>query len=251
MKREDFEALLSTELDSAEAEAEALAMERTRSAFLTRFGTASGVVATIDAILADEVWLAEVAHDSCRHALGFDKLVLLKCGDAGQLRLHVWWTAGRRADEHIHGHRFLFESVLVTGRLSTELFAEDPAGLRCDAYRESSTEAARRWTFEPDGKRSVTRVATLELVTGSRYVLTPEILHRAVVPTNVLTMTLLLQTRLTRHWSPVLVPEGEAPPTSAPQRAFEPSAAAAILSRIRSRLLAIGPAGPDGAAARV
>jgi len=141
MKREDFEALLSTELGPTEAEA--VAVERQRSAFLTRFGTASGVVATIDAILADEVWLEEVAHDSCRHALGFDKLVLLKCGDAGQLRLHVWWTAGRRAGEHIHGHRFLFESVLVTGRLSTELFAEDPAGLRCDAYRESSTEASR------------------------------------------------------------------------------------------------------------
>lgn len=163
------------------------------------------LVETLDRILADPEWFGQVERDSYHHALGFKKFVLYNSGEAGQLRLHYWDTESARNIEHIHGHRFTFASTVVTGRMITTLFQARADGSKYRQYREEAAEVAREWRFVEVAEENLASCAAFDMSAGDKYVLGSSNLHRAEVPRQVETVTLLVQGPIERQWSPIFV----------------------------------------------
>ena len=184
----------------------------------------------ISAALADP---EPVAARSYRHALGFDKIILVSAWPLGALRLHVWWPGQQRAREHVHDHRFTFSSVVLTGRLRTSLYQLAEDGEPTELYRETSDMADRRWRFEHAGPRRLARVLVADQPAGTAYTMSPPLLHR-IEASPLLTATLFLETESTRNWSSVCVDPGAEPPAPADQTAFTPADLTDRLHRLRS-----------------
>jgi hypothetical protein len=171
-----------------------------------------------------------VAARSYRHVLGFDKIILSSVRPHGQLRLHVWWAGEDRRREHVHNHRFAFSSRVLTGRLRTRLYAEDPAGEPVTRYRETSDPVDRRWRFEPVGPARLAVVLSADQPAGTAYSMAPSVLHR-IEASPLLTVTLFLETASVRESSDVYA--DAAPPAPADQTGFTAAELADRLGRLR------------------
>jgi hypothetical protein len=191
----------------------------------------------IQDLLVEPGTIARVAGDSYRHALGFDKIVLMKVAGLGQLRLHVWWPDEQRHVEHIHNHRFGFTSLVVAGSIVSEFFQRASDGFPTTEFRESSIESNNQWWFDELGPTRLHVLSRVELAARSLYVLSAEALHRVSVKPGVLAFTIFLQTRLRRDWSSVFVDSGASIPLSRQQVRFSVPELQYRLSRLADALV--------------
>ncbi|MFG2061546.1 hypothetical protein ACGFIK_08980 [Micromonospora sp. NPDC048871] len=162
---------------------------------------------------------AEFAWSAHRHALGFDKFVLLDFGSLGQLRMHVWWPGQGRVREHVHNHRFHFSSVVVGGSLRCRYYRSVPGGRRYAHLRECSRPHDAGWSFQRQGVVEVAETLSVDFAAGSSYSMPADLWHR-VDASTMMTVTLMLQRQCVRDWSSVLIGDDEVAPTQLPRRMF-------------------------------
>lgn len=156
---------------------------------------------------------ASAASRSYRHPLGFDKIVLLQDSEGlGQLRLHIWWPEDRRHLEHVHNHRFDLASSVLVGSLTQYTYRVDPSGGGVVVYRESSRNGETVYRFTTLGEVGLVDESASVLSAGVTYWLDSTSLHRIVVRSHALAMTLFLQGETTRDHSTIAVSRSLGPP---------------------------------------
>jgi hypothetical protein len=201
-----------------------------------RLGRPDQLAVLVSAVAADRQQLVRCAELSYRHALGFDKLVLVRAEPAFTLRMHVWWPHRKRVAEHIHNHRFSFASAIVQGTLEVSEFAAGQ-GSPVMAYRESVAGVDRDWELRQLGHANVRLVARARLNAGSRYVLTADMLHQARVPAEeMMTVTLFLETAAVRQTTDVYVERDSAAPMSVAKVAMSPDLLGDTLQSVLAEL---------------
>jgi hypothetical protein len=202
----------------------------------------------LGAVVEDRAWLLEVADRSYRHALGFDKVILVSALPAGQLRLHVWWPETERIPEHAHNHRFSFASCVVAGRMRNTVYRAGERTARSAEsvrYTESAVLSAREWSFTTGPVVHVEPEIAVDMPAGTGYVLARSVIHtvEALAP---FTLSIFLETAATAASSSVYVHTGQRPPASGPQHRFTPGEVRSRLERVLDQLPA-GPATGPGA----
>lgn len=188
----------------------------------------------IDEIRREDELAEEIAAESYPHLLGFDKYVLASCRH-GHLRMHVWWPAQSRTSEDIHDHRFAFSSVVVTGRLRTELYEQHPDGEPLIRFDEHSRPGAHEWMFRRASPTGLRCAFEADLPPGSTYSQAAEIPHR-VRAGNGLAVTIILQGRLVRSVSSVYLGPGRSKPRAQPRLIFSTAHLRDRFERLRDLL---------------
>lgn len=110
--------------------------------------------ADIEAVLDDSQALGEIASRSHRHQSGFDKIVLkVDAATQQRLRLNIWRKDGSEGDEHIHPHRWNYQSLILSGTLRVATYMVDPSG-----------EPMRKYLYQPpaDGSTYTLRYMGME-----------------------------------------------------------------------------------------
>lgn len=200
--------LLDTSLDPVAGSAEA-ALE-TLSALCD-----DGMIAPlVDDLIADTLTgspeAAARAGLSYRHALGFDKSMLLAGPPAYMLRAHVWRPSPQpvKGSQHIHNHRFGFASTVLLGALRMRLYVPDPAGAPVAAFREEILPEDEGWQVLGAGSGTLRMSADLELSAGTRYCLDPDALHQVLPRYDLCTVTLFLETAALRTGTDIYAAPG-------------------------------------------
>ncbi|MBW4704333.1 hypothetical protein [Micromonospora sp. RL09-050-HVF-A] len=204
---------------------------------LRGLGRPERLSALLTELLDDDSRADAVAARSHPHALGFDKFILATFGEFGQLRMHVWWPGRPRMREHVHDHRFDFSSVVVAGRLDCRYYHPARSGAVLTRYRESSRDGESAWRFDLVDVVSVRETLAVQLTPGSSYSMPYDLLHR-VEAASTTTVTLMLQGRLSRDWSSVLVDTTETVPARVGRRTFDTEEMRGRLMALRSHLAA-------------
>jgi hypothetical protein len=186
-------------------------------------------------ILEDDEWLRAVAEASYRHALGFDKVIVLSLRPLGQLRVHVWWPEPSRVQEHVHNHRFWFASRLVLGKLRTHVLRTG-TGSEFSVLGEDAAPQEARWTFVDQGMQLAEEVFVATLQAGDEYVTHPDLLHRVSVGADELVVTLFWESETTKPKTCILVAEGQQLPESRSQTRFTQAELKAKLGAILTGL---------------
>ncbi|MFC1432341.1 hypothetical protein ACEZDB_16965 [Streptacidiphilus sp. N1-3] len=201
----------------------------------------SGLTAPLlDALVEDapSPETAARAAFSYRHALGFEKLMLLVGEPHYMLRAHIWPRTGPTAEpgttEHIHNHRFGFASAVLLGDLGMRLYEPDPAGEVFAAHEERITTG--EWLIRPRGPARLRLRADLRLARGTRYCLEAEARHRIVRNPDVRTVTLFLETATERAHTDVYTAVGTPVPPTAPKRPLDRADYVEALRSLRSLL---------------
>lgn len=137
---------------------------------------------------------AEAPDRAYRHPNGFSKIVLL-ADPQFQLRLHVWRPAPEypAATENVHGHRWDFASAVLAGGYRFQEFAHDARGEEFRGYLYHGHDGGRTYSMSPTGEARLRCTFDAELSSGSSYLLTADVLHRVVAPTDGTTVSLVLQ----------------------------------------------------------
>lgn len=185
--------LLAESLDGELREHERLAAAR---AVVTQLGAEDRLLELVDELASGEGDPAGCARLSCRHVLGFDKLLLIDDGSRHMLRAHLWHPGGsREGREDIHNHRSALASHMVRGRLVMELYEpRTDGGVPVARYRESLAEESEDWLLEATGPAQLRLTHVGEYAAGSSYALPAHTLHRAWCETGGPTVTLFLET---------------------------------------------------------
>jgi hypothetical protein len=159
---------------------------------------------------------------SYRHALGFEKIVLLAGKPDFMLRAHVWRPADERQDsmEHIHNHRFAFASRVLTGELAMDVFMPHPAGETMEWYQEKVAGDDSSWDLARLGRRTVGQLSSMSFTAGASYHLAVEALHRIRPAADSVSATLCLETATLRDATDVYVALGEVAPARIPKTPF-------------------------------
>lgn len=206
---------------------------------------------------------AQRAGLSYRHALGFDKVMLLVGRPAYMLRAHVWRprTAGTGAGgttapgggtEHIHNHRFGFASAVLRGELRMRLYTvqgaqggADAAGrgepeadgtTEVTAYEEEVTAGDTEWLIRPVGSARLRMSADLNLTAGSRYCLDAGQPHQVVQGHGPGSATLFLETVALRSRTDVYTEPGRPAPARVVKRPLDLADYACELRRLSAWL---------------
>ncbi|MEU4092827.1 hypothetical protein [Streptomyces sp. NPDC026673] len=208
---------------------------------------------------------AQRAGLSYRHALGFDKVMLLVGRPAYMLRAHVWrprtavagpgpggTTSPGGGTEHIHNHRFGFASAVLRGELRMRLYtaqgvqggpdatgrAEWEAGTATEvtAYEEEVTAGDTEWLIRPVGSARLRMSADLSLTAGSRYCLDAGQPHQVVQSRGPGSATLFLETVALRSRTDVYTEPGRPAPASVVKRPLNLADYACELRRLSGLL---------------
>lgn len=124
------------------------------------------------------------------HPLGFFYLQD-ELGDGLRRRIHVWLPdAGDRPDNDRHQHSFDIESLVVTGKMQSEVYrfrqTEEGSELEFEVVYDTDKSSLR-----PTGRRGeLDTVASFETGAGHRYKLAAGVVHRVIV-TEVPCITIL------------------------------------------------------------
>lgn len=115
------------------------------------------------------------------HPLGFFYLQD-KIGEGITQRVHVWLPNGPdRPENDRHSHSYEIESLVVVGRMHSELFQFRQTADGTDIEFAVSYESGKS-ILRPTGKRGVLdMVASFETRASARYLLKAGIIHRATV----------------------------------------------------------------------
>ena len=183
-------------------------------------------------VLEDSTWLTNVASNSFRHVLGFDKFVLISLRPLGQLRLHVWWPDEQRVREDVHDHRFDFYSFVLTGTMRVRLYRSDPEGpLSVRRFEETAIPHEQRWRFTESGLDRLKPDLVADYAAGTFYRLGADALHRVETPKG-LVVSVVLEMDSIRHTSSVYVPASSLAPHPLPQQRFTADDVEAKLQRL-------------------
>jgi len=146
-------------------------------------------------LVADPLWLQQVADRSYYHPNNFVKIVLLQGAQPDwKLRLHVWWPAADTDPkaEDIHSHRWDFTTAIVTGEYQATEFTTGP-GLEHYHYEYQLAGDLRSFRMKLLGKASLAPVFQARLPTGTVYHISHKVLHRVSSARSSLTATLMMQ----------------------------------------------------------
>ena len=144
-----------------------------------------------------------VADKSYLHGNGFYKLVLFISGKKEKLRIH-FWPGGVDAEENIHCHRWSFSSLIIHGKLNSEIYKEDSSrdanSHKCYLYRKTPQEASS--IFLGDIKLSVENKKKQKA--GDFYRLPQGKLHRIIGSDKGSTATIMYQSSPTKAWNSLI-----------------------------------------------
>lgn len=186
----------------------------------------------LEAIVADEGAVAEIADRSYRHVLGFDKIIIVSLRPLGQLRLHVWWPSSGRPAEHPHNHRYNSHSVVLAGTLRKHAYAPG-SGEAVERFREAAAPSAGQWQFTGVGGAFLSPTMVIDLPVGAAYAMSADTVHH-IEASRALTATLFLEGRSIRDWSDVYVRAGDTAPAPGPQGRFTAPEVRERLLRLRT-----------------
>ena len=178
-----------------------------------------GVAQLLDALIADVRQRPRTAQAraalSYRHALGFEKIVLLAGKPDFMLRAHIWRPSidQRETSEHIHNHRFSFASRVLTGNLAMDIFTPHSMGEQMEWYQERVAEGDASWDLARLGRRAIRQLSSVDLTAGSGYHLMADALHRIRPANDSVSATLCLETVSVRNMTDVYVASGEVAPS--------------------------------------
>lgn len=184
--------------------------------------------------------IAECARRSYRHALGFEKIMLIVGARSSTLRMHVWRPADApaHAAEHIHNHRFEFASVVLRGSVVMETFDRHPGGVPMTAFAESLGTGGESWSMQPLGEERLRKTMDLRLAAGTLYQMDAEALHRVTNDGSRHTVTLFLEAASGsgRQHTDVYSPLGASAPAEYHRVPMEVDEYVAALVELRSLL---------------
>lgn len=232
MNEADLAARVSRALDAVEGNV------RAGEEFLGEISSRAELLTILEAVHSQPAWEQAVAARSYRHALGFDKVILVSLIPYGQLRLHIWWPDVPRQLEHVHNHRFSFSSAIVVGRLRNMIFSEEvgsSSGLRQRSYVEDAPLDQQRWRFRASGETAIGEFLSVEMAESSTYTMHAGALHRVEAGAP-LTVTVFLETEWTKPFSTVLVEANAMPPAPAAQQRYSVMEIRALLTRLIAAL---------------
>lgn len=121
----------------------------------------------VNSLLGNEDLLAEVAHRSHRHQLGFFKYVLMVDEAGGCLRVHLW-DSDSTVQEDIHSHCARFQSRVVFGKLSENSFELVPGASHARFRYRFDTKAGHSVAVA-DGLTGVALRESRVLLAGDTY----------------------------------------------------------------------------------
>ncbi|MFG2092224.1 hypothetical protein [Streptomyces sp. NPDC048612] len=152
---------------------------------------------------AGDLEFAECLRLSYRHALGFDKLLLLPGAPRFMLRVHFWHGAAGAVSEDIHNHRCAIASAVVRGRVRMECYEPAADGVPAVAYRETIDGPGGAWRLRRVGDARLRLLHDEQYGAGRSYGLAARTLHRVVSEEP--TVTLFLETAPQRSVTDVYV----------------------------------------------
>jgi len=205
------------------------------------FSSHTSLQRLLEELVRSEQSLENLIGRSCKHALGFEKYMLLSEHPAFQVRLHVWWPQRHPVKEHIHNHRFSFVSGVVLGSITFETYFLADGGQEMDLYVEHLQPHSRSWIFRKERTDRVSANLSATLRSGSAYRLDSRTLHRIHVPSGVLSATLLIETRAIHDSTSVLVATGDDQPQHIERRKLSTSEYLNGIRRVASALEASNP----------
>lgn len=151
---------------------------------------ASGkVAAVVERVMHQPEELAAVASRSYAHPNGFRKLVVAASDDGTHLRVHHWST-GDPEPSNIHNHRWALASAVITGKLSSALFADATEGEPIERYSFFPSRPGGRYTLSPNGVGRLRMTSVSTYATGTTYALDATQLHRVQAGRGTLTVVL-------------------------------------------------------------
>jgi hypothetical protein len=177
----------------------------------------SRLVELLRSLHGDPQTTATCARQSYLHPLGFHKLMLINAAPRFELRCHVWWPDSSPGVDHVHNHRFAFFSAVVRGGYHMQVFQTDQAGTATLEYREMANPGTG-WHLKPAGIAYLRLLSSIHHEQGTSYALEADVLHRVVVPSGTLCVTLVLRTELSGSTTRVFAGPGNATPTMTPVR---------------------------------
>ncbi len=141
--------------------------------------------------------LEDLARKSYTHSNGFDKITLISNWEPEfKLRLHIWWPRKKSLQntELIHNHQWFFRSTMLCGSAQVETFTERGSG----EFMYSHEYFPRHDDLEKYDLRFVGRLRLapglmFKLVPGSTYSMGPDLYHRVLYATDVVSMTLFVR----------------------------------------------------------
>lgn len=182
------------------------------------------------------------ARLSYRHALGFEKIVLMDGAPQYMLRAHVWRPSDGGADsgpaEHVHNHRFAFASSVMRGELAMTVFGPDPSGTAMSRFREELSPGDEGWVLSGAGEDRLGVTSELHLTAGVDYFLSPDALHHILPAAHLETVTFCLETASVRQRTDVYAPLGAPVPARLPKRPLSPAAYKEALRTLRGLVVA-------------
>jgi hypothetical protein len=210
----------------------------------SRMPAASLIEMLLDSSPKRPAEVAECARRSYRHALGFEKIMLMVGARSSTLRVHVWrpGTSPAHAAEHVHNHRFEFASAVLYGSMAMETFAVHPRGAPMSAYAESIGADGETWIMQPQGSERLRKTMDLRLAAGTLYQMDAESLHRTANDPSACTVTLFLEasSRRGRPRTDVYTRNGAGVPASFRRNPMRPDEYLVALAEVRSLLAGVG-----------
>lgn len=175
-------------------------------------------------IAASDELMAVASQHSFAHPNGFDRIVLYKDGQAGELRLHVWWH-GIPNEEWVHSHLWSFRSIILMGELHYQVFSESPAGQPFSRYRLPATSSMGHYVFEYSGQTRLSVVFEGKATAGTAYWLSGRVFHRilAAPDSESPLATLVARGPLESDYSEVMVQDGVKVPPMRSLSLFRPA----------------------------
>ena len=158
---------------------------------------------------------------SYRHVLGFDKVVLLSTPPLGRLRMHIWWPDSTYTPmEHPHNHRYCSHSVVVAGKLRTNMYQPGDVGSDVIHYQETTAPGEALSKFVRKGKTRLLASMKADIVAGGSYSMSAGMVHQIETPRE-LTVTIFLEMARVRSWSDIFVHERDQFSHSQARRYFD------------------------------
>lgn len=139
-------------------------------------------------IIADPTTLADVSQRSYQHGNGFLKVVLLERGY--KLRLHIWF-AGQSCEENIHDHRWSFSSLILAGKLRSEIWQDAAQGQALQEFIYTAAQPGTAPFKVAKGTSTLHPVNVQCHQAGQSYVMPKGKLHRIVNPGNQLVASMM------------------------------------------------------------
>ena len=155
----------------------------------------------------------EIAAQSYKHELGFDKIVLFSrpFGNITRVKLHIWWPDKTFDDTDIHDHCYDFRSKVLMGELKQELFT-----IRQGAKRRRKRNEYELYEYQYNTTTNTAEQQYINNVQlkkakdkhypeGKTYKMISDEIH-CVLPGDDVSITLLLQGKHTKNKAIVLRP---------------------------------------------